>query len=112
MVRSLRALRERQREEYRDHMLAAAREIVAAEGAEALSMRRLADRLGCAPMSLYGYVRDSTTSSRRWRTRASTLWAASSRRRAMTNRWKRCVRCSCLTRGLASRSPTITACCS
>ena len=58
MVRSLRALRERQREEYRDHLLAVAREIVAAEGAEALSMRRLADRLGCAPMSLYGYVRD------------------------------------------------------
>ena len=39
-------------------MLAAARTLIASDGAEALSMRKLAQRLDCAPMSLYSYFRD------------------------------------------------------
>lgn len=55
---ALRALRERQRAAFRDEVLAAARALVAADGPDGLSMRKLAQRLGCAPMSLYAYFRD------------------------------------------------------
>ena len=55
---SLRAGRQRQRGELRGQVLVAAREIIAAEGLEGLSMRKLAQRLDCAPMSLYVHVRD------------------------------------------------------
>ena len=39
-------------------MLVAARAIVAAHGPDNLSMRKLAQHLDCAPMSLYSYFRD------------------------------------------------------
>jgi AcrR family transcriptional regulator len=42
----------------RDHLRAAALAIVDAEGAGALSMRRLAETLGTGAMTLYTYVRD------------------------------------------------------
>jgi AcrR family transcriptional regulator len=40
-----------------DEIVDAAAELVAADGFEALSMRRLASRLGVGAMTLYGYVR-------------------------------------------------------
>ncbi|WP_324192673.1 TetR/AcrR family transcriptional regulator [Nocardia transvalensis] len=42
----------------REQIVATALDIVAREGGDALSMRRVADALGCAPMSLYRHVRD------------------------------------------------------
>ncbi|MFI6867359.1 TetR/AcrR family transcriptional regulator [Nocardia sp. NPDC050406] len=42
----------------RDQIVAAARELVAAHGVEALTMRRLATELGATPMALYRHVRD------------------------------------------------------
>lgn len=50
--------RERQRAAFREDVLADARAILAEEGPEGLSMRKLAHRLGCAPMSLYAHFRD------------------------------------------------------
>ena len=50
--------RERQRAAFREDVLAEARAILAQEGADGLSMRKLAQRMGCAPMSLYAYFRD------------------------------------------------------
>jgi len=50
--------RERQRAAFREDVLAEARAILAEEGPDGLSMRKLAHRLGCAPMSLYAYFRD------------------------------------------------------
>jgi AcrR family transcriptional regulator len=41
----------------RERLVDAAAELVVEEGYEALSMRRLADRLGVGAMTLYGYVR-------------------------------------------------------
>ena len=57
-VSGLRGRRQRQREAFRDEALAAAREIAASHGAGEVSMRKLAQRLGCSPMSLYSYFRD------------------------------------------------------
>ncbi|MFI5609615.1 TetR/AcrR family transcriptional regulator [Amycolatopsis sp. NPDC051903] len=42
----------------RADVVEAARGIVAAEGVEALTMRRVARELGCSPMALYRHVRD------------------------------------------------------
>ncbi len=42
----------------RDQIVVAALRIVDEEGADALSLRRLADALGVTPMSIYWYVRD------------------------------------------------------
>ena len=50
--------RERQRAAFREDVLAEARAILAQEGLDGLSMRKLAHRMGCAPMSLYAYFRD------------------------------------------------------
>ena len=50
--------RERQRAAFREDVLAEARAILAQEGPDGLSMRKLAHRMGCAPMSLYAYFRD------------------------------------------------------
>ena len=55
---SLRAHKRRQRSELREQVLAAARAIMAADGPDNLSMRKLAQHLDCAPMSLYSYFRD------------------------------------------------------
>jgi AcrR family transcriptional regulator len=41
-----------------DRVLAAARDLVATEGVEALTMRRLADRLGVAPNTIYSHYPD------------------------------------------------------
>ena len=54
---SLRTRRRRQREALRDEMLDVAASIIASGGTEALSMRKLAAALDCAPMSLYSYFR-------------------------------------------------------
>jgi AcrR family transcriptional regulator len=45
----------------RDQVLAAAREQVEREGAETLTMRRLADRLGVAPNTLYSHYPDKAS---------------------------------------------------
>ncbi len=50
--------RERQRAAFREDVLAEARAILAEDGPDGLSMRKLAHRLGCAPMSLYAHFRD------------------------------------------------------
>lgn len=42
----------------RSEIVAAADAVVAAEGATALTMRRVATELGCTPMALYHHVRD------------------------------------------------------
>ena len=54
----LRASRRRHRGELRDQVLSAARAMIASDGPSALSMRKLAQRLDCAPMSLYTHFRD------------------------------------------------------
>ena len=50
--------RERQRAAFREDVLAEASAMLVEEGPDGLSMRKLAHRLGCAPMSLYAYFRD------------------------------------------------------
>lgn len=50
--------RERQRAAFREDVLAEASAILAEEGQDGLSMRKLAQRIGCAPMSLYAHFRD------------------------------------------------------
>ena len=50
--------RERQRAAFREDTLTEARTILAEEGQDGLSMRKLAQRMGCAPMSLYAHFRD------------------------------------------------------
>ena len=57
-VSSLRGGRQEQRAALRYQILDAAAKIIAAEGVEALSMRRLGQALNCAPMSLYSYFGD------------------------------------------------------
>jgi AcrR family transcriptional regulator len=42
----------------RDGLIAAAIDVMDREGLDRLTMRRLAARAGCAPMSIYSYVRD------------------------------------------------------
>lgn len=54
----LRGLRQQQRAELRDHILATARALIAEEGFEGLSLRKLAQALGCSPMALYAYFAD------------------------------------------------------
>ena len=51
-------LKARQRAELRDHILTTARVLIANDGFDALSMRKLAQALGCSPMALYGYFAD------------------------------------------------------
>jgi AcrR family transcriptional regulator len=53
----MRALNQSARLVTLDEIVDAAAELVAADGFEALSMRRLASRLGVGAMTLYGYVR-------------------------------------------------------
>ena len=50
--------RERQHAAFREDVLAEACAILAEEGPNGLSMRKLAHRMGCAPMSLYAHFRD------------------------------------------------------
>ena len=54
----LRNRKQRQRGELREQVLATARAMIVSDGFGTLSMRKLAQRLGCAPMSLYSYFRD------------------------------------------------------
>src|SRR5579863_10131685 len=42
----------------RQQIVGAARAIVRRQGVDALTMRRLAEEIGCAPMALYGHVDD------------------------------------------------------
>ena len=50
--------REREREEIRTRILDAARELFAAEGVEAVTMRRIADRIEYSPTAIYFHFRD------------------------------------------------------
>lgn len=50
--------RERQRAETRAELLAAAHELVRKEGYEGLTIRKLAEKVGYAPMSVYSYFAD------------------------------------------------------
>ena len=52
---SLRDLRQDERSVLRERVLDVAADIVARDGADALSMRKLAAALDCAPMTLYSY---------------------------------------------------------
>jgi AcrR family transcriptional regulator len=55
---SARSRRERQKAELRAELLAAAHALVQEDGYEGLSIRRLAKRVGYAPMSVYSYFAD------------------------------------------------------
>ena len=55
---SARSRREQQKAELRAELLAAAHALVQEEGYEGLSIRRLAKRVGYAPMSVYSYFAD------------------------------------------------------
>ena len=50
--------RAREREELRDLILSTARELFAAEGYEAVSMRKIAERIEYSPTAIYGYFAD------------------------------------------------------
>ncbi|MEO8034156.1 MAG: TetR/AcrR family transcriptional regulator [Acidobacteriota bacterium] len=50
--------REREREEIRGRILDAARELFASEGYEAVTMRRIADRIEYSPTAIYFHFRD------------------------------------------------------
>ncbi len=50
--------REREREELRTRILDAARELFAEEGYEAVTMRRIADRIEYSPTAIYFHFRD------------------------------------------------------
>lgn len=50
--------REREREEIRGRILDAARELFASEGVEAVTMRRIADRIEYSPTAIYFHFRD------------------------------------------------------
>ena len=52
------ARRERLKQELREEILAAARELFVKDGYAAVSMRGIAQRVGCAPGTLYLYFRD------------------------------------------------------
>ena len=58
MPKSAKSRRERQKEELRAELLAAAHALVQEEGYEGLTIRKLADRVGYAPMSVYSYFAD------------------------------------------------------
>ncbi|HUP59342.1 MAG TPA: TetR/AcrR family transcriptional regulator [Thermoanaerobaculia bacterium] len=53
--------REREREEIRTLILDAARELFVAEGYEAVTMRRIADRIEYSPTAIYFHFRDKET---------------------------------------------------
>jgi AcrR family transcriptional regulator len=50
--------RQRDREEFRARILDAARELFATSGYEAVTMRRIAERIEYTPMAIYSYFRD------------------------------------------------------
>jgi AcrR family transcriptional regulator len=50
--------REAQREDLRDRIVEAARDIVGEQGLDALSMRALGERVGCSPATLYLHFQD------------------------------------------------------
>jgi AcrR family transcriptional regulator len=52
------ARRERLKQELREEILSAARELFVKQGYPAVSMRAIADRVGCAPGTLYLYFKD------------------------------------------------------
>ena len=53
--------REREREEVRTRILDAARDLFAAEGYEAVTMRRIAERIEYSPTAIYFHFRDKDT---------------------------------------------------
>jgi AcrR family transcriptional regulator len=53
--------RERLKQELREQILGAARELFVQQGYQAVSMRAIADRVGCAPGTLYLYFRDKAS---------------------------------------------------
>jgi AcrR family transcriptional regulator len=50
--------RERLKQELRDEILSAARDLFVKEGYESASMRKIADKVGCAPATLYLHFED------------------------------------------------------
>jgi AcrR family transcriptional regulator len=54
----IKATRERQREELRQTILTEAATLIREHGRDALTMRKLAARLGCTPMAIYSYFPD------------------------------------------------------
>lgn len=58
MSQTVQDRRERQKEEQRRDLVSAARQLVRDEGYEGLTIRKLANRAGYAPMSVYSYFAD------------------------------------------------------
>ena len=58
MALSVRKRREKQKAELRSELVAAAHKLVQEEGYEGLTIRKLAKRVGYAPMSVYSYFAD------------------------------------------------------
>lgn len=58
MPRMVTARRERLRQELRDEIIAAARDLFVTEGYANVSMRKVADRVGCSPGTIYLYFED------------------------------------------------------
>ena len=52
------ARRDRLRQELRDEIIAAARDLFVTEGYANVSIRKVADRVGCAPGTIYLYFED------------------------------------------------------
>jgi AcrR family transcriptional regulator len=52
------ARRERLKQEIRDEIIGAARDLFVVEGYASVSMRKIADRIGCAPGTIYLYFED------------------------------------------------------
>ena len=63
---------EREREAVSRAILDAARDLFVAEGYQNVSIRKIADRIEYSPAAIYSYFPARTTSSSRWRRRAST----------------------------------------
>ncbi len=55
---TLQKRRERYRSELRAETLSAARDLIKEEGYQGLTLRKLAQRMGCSPMALYSYFAD------------------------------------------------------
>ena len=55
---TLQKRKERYRSELRAETLSAARELIRQEGYQGLTIRKLAQRMGCSPMALYSYFAD------------------------------------------------------
>ena len=71
----MKTTRERQREELRQAIIDEAETLLGAGGRDALTMRKLAARLGCTPMAIYSYFDDKQALEHAIAARAFTAFA-------------------------------------